>query len=74
MDGKVMVVLIMLVIFGATTLDRWLKLKTVQAKNGNDDLLDAQAQEIKDLRARVEVLEKIVTNKSHRLSQEIDAL
>ncbi len=50
------------------------KLKIAQSKANSHKLDDAAAEQIKNLQSRVAVLEKIVTDKSYSLKDEIDSL
>lgn len=74
MDGKVLALLIVLIVFGSATLQKWLKHKEATGGPADDEEKQALKARVNDLEERVKVLERIATDKSHRLSEEIDAL
>jgi hypothetical protein len=74
MDGKVFVLLILLIVFGSITIQN--RMKHNSKRDGKKD--DAEQQALKarvaELEDRVRVLERIVTDRRERLKEEIDAL
>lgn len=76
MDGKVLAILIVIVVFASMTMQQWLKHKADMANKQlrDDDETDELKAEIADLKERVQVLERIATDKGSRLKEEIDAL
>ena len=67
----VMVVLIVLISTSAGVVNNYLKTKRLAAKAApSDDML----AEIDQLRERIEVLEKIVTDDKYHLNKELDRL
>ena len=70
MDVFTMVVIIVVVTTIAGVYEKQQKNKYKAANANQDDLL----AEIDELRERVEVLEKIVTDEKYQLHREIDAL
>ncbi|MFC7048948.1 hypothetical protein [Emcibacter nanhaiensis] len=84
-----MVVLIVLIVFVASIIKQWLKAKQNGGKINLDDLahdlgladdyyskqqIKPYLDRIEGLEERIKVLERIVTDKSHNLAQEIDKL
>ena len=76
MDGKVLAILIVIVVFSSITMQQWIRHKADLAnkKLRDDDETDDLKAEIADLKERVQVLERIATDKGSRLKEEIDAL
>ncbi len=74
MNQYTMSVLIVTVVMGSIVFRQWLKMKGQQAKDMTAELSEEAARKIADLEERVRVLERIATNKSSRLSDEIDDL
>lgn len=74
MDGKIFVLIIIVLVFTFGAFERWQKskLSVEKAKKAGED--DHTKREIDELRERVETLERIVTDRGTRLSDEIDAL
>ena len=70
MDGVTMVVLIVLIACSASVAGKYLKIR----ERERAELDSAARQELDDLKSRVEVLERIVTDQKRDLSQEIDQL
>ena len=69
MDPFIMVVLIVALCVGADTINKYIKAQ--KAKPVVDEDLEA---ELDELRARIEVLEKIITDEKYQLSRDINAL
>ena len=83
-----MVVLIVLIVFVASIIKQWLKAKQNGGKINLDDLahdlgmddyysksqIKPYLDRIEGLEERIKVLERIITDKSHNLAQEIDKL
>lgn len=74
MDGKVLALLIVLVVFGSATIQKWLKHKENTGDKAADEEKEALKARVSDLEERVRVLERIATDRSERLREEIDAL
>lgn len=77
MDGRMMAFFIVAVIFGSYAWQHWLKYKTkiaMQANRETDTENAALKEQVADLEERVRVLERIATDKTSRLREEIDAL
>ena len=70
MDVFTMVVLIVLVCVGADSYNRYLKAKKKQPPPIDHEL----EQDIQELRDRIAVLEKIVTDEKYQLQRDINAL
>ena len=70
MDVFTMVVLIVLVCVGADLANKYIKAQ----KHKTTELSPDVEAELDELRARVEVLEKIVTDEKYQLSRDINAL
>lgn len=71
MDVFSMVVLIVAVSCGAGMYNNYLKTKRLR---GDVDGIEQYQEEIDDLRGRIEVLEKIVTDEKYELSRELNEL
>ncbi len=71
MDVFTMVVIIVVVSVGAGVINNYLK---TQQKNRQSDGHAELEQQVADLQARVEVLEKIVTDDKYQLNKELNAL
>ncbi len=71
MDVFTMVVIIVTVSVGAGVINNYLKTQRKQAESRDAEGLEA---EVAELRARVEVLEKIVTDDKYTLNKELNAL
>ena len=71
MDVFTMVVIIVAVTCLADVANKYLKNKRAEAA---EELPDEVLNELDDLRARVEVLEKIVTDDRYHLNKELDRL
>ncbi len=70
-----MVVLIVAIAVGADLLNNWIKAKKSGAMNENQSRqIDALQSEVKDLKDRVRVLEKLAVDEDRRLKTEIDRL
>ncbi|MEM7097013.1 MAG: hypothetical protein AAF541_02055 [Pseudomonadota bacterium] len=69
MDIFLMVFLIVLVCVGADTINKYIKAQ--KAKPALNEDLEA---ELDELRERIEVLEKIITDEKYQLSRDINAL
>ncbi|SDE67853.1 MULTISPECIES: hypothetical protein [Kordiimonas] len=74
MNQYSMVVLIVLAVMCAGAFKHWAKLQHEKLRSRQDKADDATSKRIAELEDRVRVLERIVTDKSERLKQEIDAL
>lgn len=74
MDGKIFVLLIIAIVFGFAALGRWQKGQMADNSRERDEVDAKTRAELDDLRARIEVLERIATDKGSRLKEEIDAL
>lgn len=74
MDGEEFVLAIIFGSFIFAGIMHWMKIKgeAIKAKTKTPD--DATRAELADLRERVTVLERIVTDRRERLKEEIDAL
>lgn len=70
MDVFTMVVLIVIVCVGADTANKYIKAQKAKAQDLPSDI----EAELDELRERVEVLEKIVTDEKYQLSRDINAL
>ncbi|MEM7219177.1 MAG: hypothetical protein AAF515_12500 [Pseudomonadota bacterium] len=72
-DVFIMVMFIVLVAVGGSVISDYLKTqrRLADRRGLNDDEHD---RELADLRARVEVLERIVTDQGYSLRRELDAL
>lgn len=71
MDVFTMVVLIVLIACGAGVAGRYIRFRQRQLGARVDDEF---SDELEDVKQRVEVLEKIVTDRKFRLADEIDDL
>lgn len=71
MDVFTMVVIIVTVSCLAGVVNNYFKSK---AHAADQDLPDAMAAELDELRGRIEVLEKIVTDDKYHLNKELDKL
>ena len=75
MDQIVMVVLIVLISVGAGVVNNYLKLKAnAKSDKGADEDIQRVLGEVDQLKERVRVLEKIVTDQERQLSDEIRKL
>ena len=75
MDPIVMVVLIVLISVGAGVVNNYLKLKAnAKSDKGADEDIRRVLGEVDQLKERVRVLEKIVTDQERQLSDEIRKL
>ena len=75
MDPIVMVVLIVLISVGAGVVNNFLKLKAnAKSDKGADEDIQRVLGEVDQLKERVRVLEKIVTDQERQLSDEIRKL
>ena len=66
-----MVVMIVLISCGAGVMNNYLKNRRLES---HVDMNDEALAELDALRARVEVLEEIVTDSKHQLARELDQL
>ena len=74
MQSYEMVVAIVAIVMVASVVNHWIKSK---AAKGNPKLakeLEGKVKQVDDLEKRVATLEKIVTDKRHKLADEIDNL
>lgn len=74
MDGKIFVLIIMAMVFGFAYFERMQKQKLAQKKSEAKEAGNGVRAELDELRERVEVLERLATDKAARLRDEIDAL
>jgi len=74
MDKYSMVVLIVISVMGAGVLNNWAKLQREKVRAGGQAADDETKNKIEKLEERVRVLERIATDKSERLKEEISAL
>jgi uncharacterized membrane protein YgcG len=77
MDGRMLALFIVVTVFGSYAWKSWLKYKyklADQAASETDQEKEALKAQVADLEERVRVLERIATDKSSRLKEEIDAL
>ncbi len=74
MDGKLLGLLIVAIVFGSITFKEWLKHKSKAAQRSDDAETRALRDQVADLEERVRVLERLATDKRERLKEEIDAL
>ncbi|NVJ97903.1 MAG: hypothetical protein HWE25_07115 [Alphaproteobacteria bacterium] len=74
MDGQIFVLIIIFGSFLFAGLMHWMKVKGDAMKARNQSLSDDAKAELAELRQRVQVLERIITDKRERLKEEIDAL
>lgn len=74
MEGEIFVLIIIFSSFIFAGIMNWMKVKGDAMKAKRVKLDDAAKTEIADLRERVKVLERIVTDRRERLKEEIDAL
>ncbi|GHF19150.1 hypothetical protein GCM10017044_12130 [Kordiimonas sediminis] len=65
--------IIVAIVMIAGVINNWIKSKQQQA-SARTDMDDSTAERIQNLEERVRVLERILTDKSNRLKDEIDAL
>ena len=76
MDKFAFVIAIIAIVMSAGAFKNWTKMQT--EKTRRDDSDDAEKTDLKaqvaDLEERVRVLERLATDKSERLKEEIDAL
>ena len=66
----------LIVAFGTTAgvLNTWIKSRDKNADRANSKEAQAMDARVKALEERIKVLERLATDKTHRLSEEIDAL
>ncbi|UTW60164.1 hypothetical protein KFE96_07585 [Kordiimonas sp. SCSIO 12603] len=74
MNQYTMVFLIVVTVMSSLAFKNWVQMKSDQAKAKMNELGDEASRKIAELEERVKVLERIATDKSSRLSEEIDAL
>ncbi len=74
MDGKLLALLIVVVVFSFAYVERRQKNQLAMKKQQQAGTDKETATVIKDLKKRVETLERIATDRGARLSDEIDAL
>lgn len=72
MEVFTMVVLIVFVACGAGVANNYIKMQSKRDKAGKAD--DTTLAELADLRARIEVLEKIVTDEKYQLKRDLRSL
>lgn len=74
MDGKLLALLIVVVVFSFAYMERRQKNQLAMKKQQQAGTDNETAAMVKDLKKRVETLERIATDRGARLSDEIDAL
>ncbi len=74
MDGKLLALLIVVVVFSFAYMERRQKNQLAMKRQQQAGTDKETAAAIKDLKKRVENLERIATDRGARLSDEIDAL
>ena len=74
MDGKLLALLIVVVVFSFAYMERRQKNQLAMKKQQQAGIDNNTAEIVKDLKKRVETLERIATDRGARLSDEIDAL
>lgn len=74
MDGKLLALLIVAIVFSFAYLERKQKNELAMKRKQQDGVDNETAAIVKDLKKRVETLERIATDRGARLSDEIDAL
>jgi len=74
MDGKLLALLIVVVVFSFAYMERRQKNQLAMKKQQQAGTDKETAAIIKDLKKRIETLERIATDRGARLSDEIDSL
>jgi len=77
MSVYTMVFCIVAVVMVTSIIQKWLKVRELSVRNNADAFQDVSGEiqaQIEALEERVKVLERIATDKSSRLKEEIDAL
>lgn len=74
MNQYTMVFLIVVTVMSSLAFKHWMQMKSEQARSKMNELGDEASRKIAELEERVRVLERIATDKSARLSDEIDSL
>ena len=74
MDGKLLALLIVVIVFSFAYMERRQKNQLAMKKQQQTDTDNETVALVKDLKKRVETLERIATDRGARLSDEIDAL
>ena len=74
MDGKLLALLIVVVVFSFAYMERRQKNQLAMKKQQQAGADNETTAIVKDLKKRVETLERIATDRGARLSDEIDAL
>jgi len=69
-----MVVLIVALVMIASVVNHWIKAKSAKGDPELAKKLESKISQVDDLEKRVKTLEKIVTDKRHKLAEEIDSL
>ena len=69
-----MVVLIVMIVFGAKIYMQSMKLKRDQEHFADDEDITSLRREVSDLRERVKTLERIATDKDHQPDRDIERL
>ena len=69
-----MVVMIVMIVFGAKVYMQSMQLKRNQANFVDDEEVTTLRREVSDLRERVKTLERIATDKDHQLARDIERL
>jgi len=74
MSGTTMAFAIVAIVMISATINRWLNTRAKEAAHKAQGLDKAAEARIEKLEQRVQVLERIATDKGARLKEEIDAL
>ena len=72
MDRYVFIIVVIVIVMGFSLLNNYFKFKSRSDKSLKN--LDSRLAKLEDLEERIQVLEKIVTDKKYNLRQEIDDL
>ena len=74
MQSYEMVVAIVAIVMVASVVNHWIKSKAFKGSPKLAKALQDKVKQVEDLEKRVATLEKIVTDKRHKLADEIDNL
>ena len=69
-----MVVAIVAIVMVTAVIKQWLKTKAAKGDPNLAKAFEAKMKQVDELEKRVKTLEKIVTDKRHKLAEEIDGL
>ena len=72
MDRYVFIIVVIVIVMGFSLLNNYFKFKSRSDKSLKN--LDSRLAKLEDLEERIQVLEKIVTDKKYNLRREIDDL